>query len=104
LKAHRQNQLATTLFHKFGAILSIELSDNINPIAFLNSLRLVLSATHLGDTRTLALPVAATIFHENGAQARADMGISDRLIRISVGIENINDLIDDFKQAFKASL
>ena len=104
LKAHRQNQLATSLFHKFGAILSIELSDNIDPIVFLNNLKLVLSATHLGDTRTLALPVAATIFHENGAQVRTDMGVSDTLIRISVGIENIDDLIDDFKQAFKALL
>ena len=104
LKAHRQNQLATNLFHKFGAILSIELSDNIDPIVFLNNLKLVLSATHLGDTRTLALPVATTIFHENGAQARTDMGVSDTLIRISVGIENIDDLIDDFKQAFKALL
>ena len=83
---------------------SIEFSDNIDPIVFLNNLKLVLSATHLGDTRTLALPVATTIFHENGAQARTDMGVSDTLIRISVGIENIDDLIDDFKQAFKALL
>jgi O-acetylhomoserine (thiol)-lyase len=47
----------------------------------------------------LALPVASTIFCEFSAEERAAMGIADNLIRVSVGIENTQDLIDDFTQA-----
>jgi O-acetylhomoserine (thiol)-lyase len=54
----------------------------------------------LGDTRTLALPAASTIFFENGAHERAKMGIADSLIRISLGIEDIEDILADFDQAF----
>lgn len=101
LQEHPQHQRAKTLFKRgFGGILSVELSDNIDPHAFLNQLSLVISATHLGDTRTLALPAASTIFFENGAQERAKMGIADSLIRISVGIEDIEDILADFDQAF----
>lgn len=100
LADHPQHFIARQLFSKFGAILSVELIEAIDPIVFLNKLKLVLSATHLGDTRTLALPVASTIFYENGAQARMNMGIGDNLIRISVGIEDIDDLINDFSNAF----
>ncbi|AXR06391.1 cystathionine gamma-synthase family protein [Salinimonas sediminis] len=83
----------------YGAMLSIDLIDSIDPVAFLNALTLVICATHLGDTRTLALPVAPTIFFESGAQERARMGISETMIRISVGIEDLDDLIADFGQA-----
>ena len=101
LADHPQHFVARQLFKKFGAILSVELEDSIDPILFLNQLKVVLSATHLGDTRTLALPVASTIFYENGAEARKQMGVSDNLIRISVGIEDIDDLIADFTAAFE---
>jgi len=101
LEHHPQHLRAKTLFKRgFGGIVSVELSDEIDPHAFLNALSLVISATHLGDTRTLALPAASTIFFENGAQERAKMGIVDSLIRISVGIEDIEDILADFDQAF----
>lgn len=99
LAEHPQHFIARQLFRQFGAILSIELHNEVDPVAFLNELKLVLSATHLGDTRTLALPVASTIFFENTAEERSFMGISDNMIRISVGIEDIDDLVADFKQA-----
>jgi O-acetylhomoserine (thiol)-lyase len=60
----------------------------------------VLIATHWGDPRTLARPVASTIFYENGSLKRAQMGISDSLIRLSIGIEDTQDIIDDIHQAF----
>ena len=102
LRNHPQHALAATLFSEqcgFGGILSFEVIPNINMRSFLNALELVLIATHLGDTRTLALPVASTIFYENGPQKRAQMGISDSLIRLSVGIEAAQDIIDDISQA-----
>jgi len=102
LSRHPQHDLAKQLFcGRYGAILSFCLDETIDFRRYLNNLSLVLRATHLGDTRTLALPVASTIFYENGPQKRNEMGIKDNLVRISVGIEDIHDLIDDFTQAFE---
>jgi O-acetylhomoserine (thiol)-lyase len=56
-------------------------------------------ATGLGDNRSMALPVTQTIFAEMPASRRADWGIADGLIRVSVGIEQIEDLMDDGAQA-----
>ena len=86
----------------YGAILSFDLIDGIDPVAFLNNLDLVICATHLGDNRTLALPVAPTIYFENSAQEREEMGISNNMLRVSVGIEDTDDLIADFLQALNA--
>jgi len=99
LSSHPQHQRASELFCQFGALMSIELHEDIDCFDFLNRLEYVVSSSNLGDTRTLAIPVAHTIFYEMGAQRRASMGIPDSLIRIAVGIENIDDLIADFSQA-----
>jgi O-acetylhomoserine (thiol)-lyase len=104
LPEHPQHELATKVFTKggyFGGLVSFELSPKIDKRHFFNSLSLILIATHLGDTRTLALPVASTIFYENGPQRRAQMGISETLIRLSIGIEDIADLIDDIDAALR---
>ncbi len=79
--------------------MSIELIDEIDCFDFLNRLQYVVSSSNLGDTRTLAIPVAHTIFFEMGAARRASMGIPDSMIRLAVGIENIDDLLADFSQA-----
>lgn len=100
LAEHPQHFVARELFKAFGGILSFDLVKGINPIAFLNQLELVICATHLGDTRTLALPVASTIYFECSAQQRQKMGISDNMIRMSIGIEDSDDLVADFEQAF----
>lgn len=100
LADHPQHFIAREMLNDgYGAILSVDLMPGIDPRAFLNALELVICATHLGDNRTLALPVAPTIFYENGPEERARMGISDTLIRVSVGIEDTDDLVADFEQA-----
>lgn len=99
LPAHPQHQRAKQLFSGFGGLLSFDLIDGIDCCEFLNKLNLVISATHLGDNRTLALPVAPTIYFEMGLQLRQEMGISENMIRCSIGIENTADLIADFEQA-----
>ncbi|MEG3768635.1 PLP-dependent transferase, partial [Alteromonas sp. 14N.309.X.WAT.G.H12] len=100
LVGHEQHFLARDIMNKgYGAILSLDLVEGLDVNTFLNALSLVISATHLGDNRTLALPVASTIFYENGPEERAKMGISDGMIRLSVGIEDTEDLIKDFDQA-----
>jgi len=79
--------------------MSIELADGIDCFDFLNRLKLVISSSHLGDNRTLAIPIAHTIYWEMGPERRAEMGIVDSLIRLSIGIEDLDDLIGDFQQA-----
>jgi len=99
LKSHPQHHIAKKLFLKFGGLMSIELDESIDCFAFLNKLKLVVKSSNLGDTRTLAIPVAHTIFNELGAAKRAEMGIPDSMIRLSIGIEDIDDLLHDFKVA-----
>jgi O-acetylhomoserine (thiol)-lyase len=100
LADHPQHYLAREYFKYYGGVLSIDLAPHIDALAFLNKLKLVICATHLGDTRTLGLPVAHTIYFENTAEQRADMGISDNMLRFSVGIEDLDDIVADFEQAF----
>ena len=99
LEDHPQHRLAGEIFKAYGALLSFELVDGIDCFDFLNRLKLVISSSHLGDNRTLAIPIAHTIYWEMGAERRAEMGIADSLIRLSIGIEDLKDLIGDFEQA-----
>lgn len=100
LPEHPQHERARSLFgDRYGALMAVELDTDIDLFAFLNRLKVLVLATHLGDNRTLVLPVAHTIYYEMGAQLRGQMGIADNQLRISVGIEDIDDLIHDFTQA-----
>ena len=99
LPDHPQHALARELFRHPGALFAFELADGVDPFAFLNRLQVVVKSSNLGDNRTLAIPVAHTIYHEMGPERRASMGIADSLIRISVGIEDADDLVEDFEQA-----
>jgi len=102
LANHPQHGLASELFTGYGAILGVELDDGIDCFDFLNRLDLVINTTNLGDTRTLGIPVAHTIYYEMGAERRASMGIADSLVRFSIGIEDEADLLADFAQALAA--
>ena len=99
LASHPQHARARAMFRRFGALLSFELREGIDCFDFLDALQVVIKSSHLGDTRTLAIPVAHTIFFEMGAAQRAQMGIGESMIRLSVGIEDFDDLRADFEQA-----
>lgn len=99
LASHPQHGVATELFKSYGSLFSFELNDGIDCFDYLNRLDIAVSASNLGDTRTLVIPVAHTIFFEMGAERRASMGIAESLIRVSVGIEDTADLLADFKGA-----
>ncbi|MGF7076282.1 cystathionine gamma-synthase family protein [Mucilaginibacter sp. 3215] len=99
VESHPQHALAGELFARYGGLMSIELDESIDCLAFLNKLKLVVKSSNLGDTRTLAIPVAQTIFFELGAERRSEMGIPESMIRLSVGIEDLDDLLEDFKTA-----
>ena len=99
LPGHPQHNRANQLFANFGAIFSIDLTDEIDCFDFLNNMDIVIASSNLGDTRTLAIPVAHTIYYEMGTERRASMGIDDSMIRFSVGVEDIEDLLEDFQKA-----
>lgn len=99
LETHPQYLLAQSQFLTTGAILAFDLANGVSPVEFINALKTILCATHLGDTRTLALPVAETIFFEFAQAERDAMGISDACVRLSVGIEDVQDLLADLAQA-----
>ena len=99
LESHPQHLIAREHFSAGSWLLSFELKEASSMLPVLNRLQLPIKATGLGDTRTLVIPVAPTIFWEMGAAARAEMGIAEGLIRVSLGLEDVNDLIADFEQA-----
>ena len=99
LASHPQHGIAKELFKSYGSLLSFELKEGIDCFDYLNRLSLAVPSSNLGDTRTLVIPVAHTIFFEMGRERRAAMGIAESLIRVSVGIEDTEDLLADFKQA-----
>lgn len=101
LASHPQHAISAELFRQHGSLLSFELKDGIDCFDFLNRLKLAIPASNLGDTRTLIIPVAHTIFFEMGAERRASMGIAESLIRVSVGIEDTDDLLEDFSCALE---
>ena len=99
LSNHPQHERAKQLFKGFGTIFSVDLKEEVNCFDFLNKMDCIVSSSNLGDNRTLAIPVAHTIYYEMGAERRASMGISDSMVRFSVGIEEVADLLTDFEQA-----
>ena len=101
LASHPQHAMARELFRDYGALLSFEPDPAVDLFAMLDRLKVTVLSSNLGDNRTLAIPVAHTIFHEMGAQRRAEMGIADGLIRVSVGIEEEADVVGDFAQALE---
>ena len=100
---HPQTARAQQLFRHPGALFSFELSEDKDIWRFMARLDVVVKSSNLGDNRTLIIPVAHTIFHELGAERRAQMGIRDSLLRVSVGIEEPEDLLRDFAQALEAA-
>ena len=99
LPDHPQHGIARTLFRASSWMLAFELHDDADCLPCIDRLRLSVIATGLGDTRTLVIPVAHTIYGEMGAARRAEMGIADSLIRVSVGIEEREDILEDFRAA-----
>lgn len=82
-----------------GGMLSFELADRKSAFAFMDRLQLIRRATNLCDNKSLIIHPASTIYCEYSPELRTEMGVSEGLIRLSVGIENTVDLIDDLSQA-----
>lgn len=82
-----------------GAMLTIDLADREACFRFIDRLKLIRRATNLFDNKTLAIHPASTIFGNFSDEERAAMDVLDTTIRLSIGLENIDDLFNDIKQA-----
>lgn len=96
-------ELAQRQFGKTaGCMFTIDLESKEACFRFINRLQLVRRATNLFDNRTLAIHPASTIFGPFSDEQRAAMDVLDTTIRISVGLEDMEDIIADIKQAVRA--
>jgi O-succinylhomoserine sulfhydrylase len=87
-----------------GAMVSFEIIGGIERGRdFLNSLKMISFSANLGDTRSIATHPASTTHSKLSVAERASVGITDGLIRVSVGLEHIDDIIRDIEQAIEAS-
>ena len=82
-----------------GAMLTIDLNDRERCFSFINNLKLIKRATNLFDNRTLAIHPASTIFGNFTDEERKEMDVKDTTIRISVGLEDVDDIYEDIIQA-----
>lgn len=101
LKAHPQHELAKKQMNGFGGMLSFFVKDGVDPKKFPGKLKIVSLAESLGGVESL-INLPASMTHASVSKAeRERIGITDNLLRVSIGIEDINDLKADFEQAFE---
>jgi O-succinylhomoserine sulfhydrylase len=104
LPSHPQFHLAKKQMRLGGGVVTFEIKGGITSGRnFLNSLKMISHSANLGDTRTIATHPASTTHSKLTDAERAAVGITPGLIRISVGLENLNDIIGDIAQAIRGS-
>ncbi|MDR1828384.1 MAG: aminotransferase class I/II-fold pyridoxal phosphate-dependent enzyme [Methylobacteriaceae bacterium] len=94
---------AKKLFHKgFGGILTLSLANAEQCFAFQDALTVIRRATNIHDNKTLIIHPSSTIFHNFSEEEKVKMGVTGELLRLSVGIEDIEDLKEDLERGFAA--
>lgn len=104
LKSHPQSQLAMAQMSDGGTVLSFEFDGGRDrAFRFLNALSLIDISNNLGDSKSLVTHPATTTHSRLTPEQRAEMGIGDGLVRLSVGLEDAQDVIEDLDQAIEAA-
>lgn len=104
LPSHPNYEVAKKQMKLGGAMVSFELQGGIERgKRFLNSMKMISFSANLGDTRSIATHPASTTHSKLSADERETVGITDGLIRVSVGLEHVGDIITDIDQAIEAS-
>lgn len=103
LESHKDYARAVEYFENgAGGILSFQLKGDLQKCKnFINHLELCINAVNVGDVRTIVSHPASTTHRQSSAEELAAAGITDNFIRISVGLENIEDVIQDLDQAIR---
>lgn len=100
LPSHPQHHIAKKQMHGFGGMVSFELKGGLDAGAqMMDRVKLCALATSLGDARSLISHPATTSHVVVSREARLTQGVTDGLVRLSVGIEDVQDIIDDLAQA-----
>lgn len=101
---HPQHALAMSQMTAGGTMVAFELvGGKASAFRFMNAMRLITISNNLGDSKSLATHPATTTHYRIGADERARLGITDGAIRLSVGLEDVQDLIEDLAQATAAA-
>jgi len=99
LKSHPQHDLACRQMSGFGALITLETGSLANAKKFLKRVRVCTLGESLGGVETLISHPASMTHAAMGAKGRKAIGLTDGMVRISVGIEDVDDLIADLEQA-----
>lgn len=86
---------------RYGGVLTFGLPDKAAAFRFINGLRLAKNLANIGDAKTLVIHPASTICCDYGPEEKALMGVTEEMVRVSVGIEAIEDIVADFAQALE---
>lgn len=104
LESSEWHELAQKQFHgRYGAIITIRVGSKERAFALIDSLKLPYTLSNIGDTKTLVIHPSSTLSLHSTQQQKEDAGVFEDLIRISVGIEDLEDLQEDFAQAVAQS-
>ncbi len=88
----------------YGGMITIRAGSKRKAFSIINHLKYALKVANIGDTKTLVIHPDSTIYSHSSREEKENAGVYDDLIRISVGIEDIEDLIADFDQAIQAEI
>ncbi|UCG59620.1 MAG: O-acetylhomoserine aminocarboxypropyltransferase/cysteine synthase [Phycisphaerales bacterium] len=86
-----------------GGLLTFGLGERDKAFRFIDSVKLAKNLANLGDTRTLVIHPCSTIFHEFSPYEQKQMAVTEDMVRVSVGLEDFEDIRDDFAQAIETS-
>ncbi len=103
LSEHPQHDLATKQLRQYGTVLSFEVADRATAAEFLGNLRVARIATSLGGPETLVCHPATSTHASLTDDEKATAGVTDGLLRVSVGLEDPADLVADFEQALSST-
>ncbi len=103
LPSHPQHDLAMRQMSACGAIFAFEVDGGRSQAhALLNALQLIDISNNIGDTKSLMVHPASTTHHNVGEAVRAEMGVTEGMLRVNIGLEDVDDLIADIDQALTA--
>ncbi len=103
LPSHPQHNLAAAQMKACGPIFSFEVADRAQAHALLDALELIDISNNIGDSRSLMTHPASTTHHGVGPDTRAEMGVTEGMLRLNVGLEDPEDVIDDLGRALTAA-
>jgi O-succinylhomoserine sulfhydrylase len=103
LKSHPQYELAQSQMSGPGTVVCLEVDgDMARTFKFMNAMELIDISNNLGDAKSLMTHPATTTHQRLTPEGRLEVGITDNLVRLSVGLEDVDDIIEDLEQALKA--